>query len=584
MKFFQLLGGLVPLVGLVAGHPTCNHECNRGCWSNGFDVLSDWESKWPITGKTNIYELEITEVDEWVGPDGVVKHGAMLINGGFPGPVLRGNWGDRFDVIVTNKLKYNGTSMHWHGLHLWNNNINDGVAGITECPIPPGASKKYTFIATQYGSSWYHSHISSQYANGIVGAIQIDGPASYPYDQDLGVFPINDWYYDSVETILQRMMDPNNPYRPGSPGSPPESDNILFNGTNINPNGPGGEYAKVRLTSGKRHRLRLINPSADNTFTISIVGHTMTVIEADFVPVQPYDTTEVYLGVGQRYDVVINADQPAGAYWLNATLSSNGFCGSSKNPYPAAIVTYEGFEDSIPTDPGVAPVDTYCADDLSLRSLVPMSAPKTEFNPRPEDTLSVSLEVNTNISKVFWEVNGVPIDVSWEKPTLQYVLDSDLSFPLEANVIQLPDETVWTFWVIQNVSPIPHPMHLHGHDFLVLGRSELLPDPTQGSGPVFFDPAVDTEKLTFDNPTRRDTTMLPGFGWLVIAFKAGNNPGAWSFHCHIPWHMSQGLSVKFLERPDIMASKMDLPSIGENCNAWREYAPTNPFQKFDSGL
>lgn len=54
MKLHQLLGGLVPLVGLVAGHPTCNNECNRGCWSNGFDVLSDWEAKWPITGKTNI--------------------------------------------------------------------------------------------------------------------------------------------------------------------------------------------------------------------------------------------------------------------------------------------------------------------------------------------------------------------------------------------------------------------------------------------------------------------------------------------------------------------------------------------------
>ncbi|KAM7197556.1 laccase [Rhypophila sp. PSN 637] len=514
MRLHQLLGGLVPLVGLAAALPDLQQRVQP--W-----VLGQW------------YELEITEVDEWVGPDGGVKHGAMLINGGFPGPVIRGNWGDRFDVIVTNKLKYNGTSMHWHGLHLWNNNITDGVSGITECPIPPGHSKKYSFIATQYGSSWYHSHISSQ---------------------------------------------------PGSPGSPSQSDNILFNGTNINPSGPGGEYAKVRLTSGKRHPLRLINPSADNTFTISVVGHIMTVIEADFVPVQPYDTTEVYLGVGQRYDVVINADQPAGAYWLNATLSSNGLCGSSKNIYPAAIVTYEGFEESLPTDPGVPPIDTYCADDVSIRPLVPMSAPQTEFNPRPEDTLSVSLDVNTNISKVLWEVNGVPIDVSWEKPTLQYVLDNDLSFPLEANVIQLPDETVWTFWVIQNVSPIPHPMHFHGHDFLVLGRSEFLADPTSAPGPTFFDPAVDTSKLTFENPTRRDTTMLPGFGWLVIAFRAGENPGAWSFHCHIPWHMSQGLSVKFLERPDIMASRMDLPSIQENCNFWREYAPTNPFQKSDSGL
>lgn len=31
----------------------------------------------------------------------------------------------------------------------------------------------------------YHSHFSSQYANGVVGTIQINGPASLPYDEDL---------------------------------------------------------------------------------------------------------------------------------------------------------------------------------------------------------------------------------------------------------------------------------------------------------------------------------------------------------------------------------------------------------------
>lgn len=34
------------------------------------------------------------------------------------------------------------------------NNVNDGVNGITECPIPPNESKVYKFRAEQYGSSW----------------------------------------------------------------------------------------------------------------------------------------------------------------------------------------------------------------------------------------------------------------------------------------------------------------------------------------------------------------------------------------------------------------------------------------------
>ncbi|KAK0615565.1 Cupredoxin [Bombardia bombarda] len=591
MHFHKLLGGLVPLVSLATCAPTdataavSHNQCAHARWTRGFDVHTDWEERWPITGKTHIYNFEITEVDEFVGPDGVAKHNAMLINGGYPGPEIKVNWGDRIDVTVTNKLEFNGTSIHWHGFHQVNSNTMDGVSGVTECPIPPGGSKKYSFIATQYGTSWYHSHISSQYTNGIVGTIQVDGPSSYPYDTDLGTFPISDWYYDTADHIVTRMMDPTNPFRPGVPGSPPPSDNLLFNGKNINPLGPGGEYAKVKLAAGKRHRLRLINTSADNTFSISIVGHTMTVISADFVPVVPYPTDQIYIAVGQRYDVIIEANQPAGAYWMNATFAASGLCGTSCNPHPAAIVTYEGTdENALPTNPGTPPVDTYCSDDLPLQPVIDRSAPATTFTGTPKDTLSVSLEVRDDISKVFWEVNGKPVDVLWEKPTLQYVVEGNLTFPDNANIIELPEDNEWSFWVIQNVSPIPHPMHLHGHDFLILGRSDALPDPANATSPILFNPATDAALLKYERPLRRDTTMLPGFGWLVIAFRSNANPGAWNFHCHIPWHMSQGLSVKFLERPDKIASVMDLDYIRPNCESWKTYAPTDRYAKLDSGL
>jgi len=49
------------------------------------------------------------------------------------------------------------TGLHWHGIRQLNNNINDGVNGITECPIPPGWNKTYRFLAEQYGTTWYES-------------------------------------------------------------------------------------------------------------------------------------------------------------------------------------------------------------------------------------------------------------------------------------------------------------------------------------------------------------------------------------------------------------------------------------------
>ena len=61
----------------------------------------------------------------------------MLINGSYPGPTIRGNWGDHFEITVHNQLlNDNGTSIHWHGLRQLHTNYADGVAGVTQCPIP----------------------------------------------------------------------------------------------------------------------------------------------------------------------------------------------------------------------------------------------------------------------------------------------------------------------------------------------------------------------------------------------------------------------------------------------------------------
>ncbi len=394
------------------------------------------------------------------------------------------------------------TGIHWHGIRQLNNNINDGVPGVTECPLAPGQNKTYVFTATQYGTSWYHTHVSSQYAYGITGSIRINGPASLNYDIDLGPFPISDWYYGSADQLLNRVSSASNPFVPGQPGASPPSDNLLFNGTNINPLDPSsGAYATVTLTPGKAHRLRLINPSVDNTFTVSIVGHQMTVIETDFVPVDAYTASSLYLAVGQRYDVIITASQAVGNYWINATFSNTHACGNSINSRPAAILHYDGapvyagngrgyngyngYNDGtdgsydndaaaadpdtnnhpsatygLPTDPGTAPPDSLCADNIDFVPIVSRTAPLDQFVPDAQDTLPVRLK--TAGSRVFWQVNGSAISIDWEKPTLETLRDnSRAAFPAQDNIIALPEDQRWSFWLIQNQSPVPHPMHLH---------------------------------------------------------------------------------------------------------------------------
>ncbi|KAK3385816.1 laccase [Podospora didyma] len=565
--------------GLSPRASTCNTATNRACWTTGFNINTDYETSTPTTGVIRPYTLTLTETTNWTGPDGVVKPFTMLINGGILGPTITADWGDTIQVTVINNLVTNGTSMHWHGMHQRNSNLHDGANGVTECPIPPkGGTHVYRFLATQYGTSWYHSHFSAQYGNGVVGPIVINGPASLPYDIDLGPLALSDYYYKSADELVEFTKT----------NGPPASDNVLFNGLAKHPITGAGNYATLTLTPGKRHRLRIINTSTENHFQVSLVNHSMTIIASDLVPVNAQTVSSLFLAVGQRYDVTIDANQAVGNYWLNVTFGGQGLCGTSKNPNPAAIIKYTGAPTGLPTNKGGPVTDHQCLDLQNLSPVLTRSLTVSNFTKRPANTLPVTLEGPPNTPLFVWKVNGSAINVDWNKPVVDYVASGNTSYPTSENIVVVPDANIWTYWLIENDPDggfsLPHPIHLHGHDFLVLGRS---PDIQPLSQQRFKFTAADIPSLKGTNPARRDVTMLPAGGWLLIAFKT-DNPGAWLMHCHIAWHVSGGLSVDFLERPVDFRARIppaDLLAHNANCNAWRAYFPAlDPHPKGDSGL
>jgi FtsP/CotA-like multicopper oxidase with cupredoxin domain len=101
--------------------------------------------------------------------------------------------GDMIEVEVENQLDNEGTAIHWHGLLQKETPWFDGVPSVQQCPIVPGKSLVYKFKADQYGTSWYHSHYSAQYAGGALGAMIIHGPKHGEYDEDLGPVILSDW-------------------------------------------------------------------------------------------------------------------------------------------------------------------------------------------------------------------------------------------------------------------------------------------------------------------------------------------------------------------------------------------------------
>ncbi|KAK8131536.1 Laccase-1 [Apiospora sp. TS-2023a] len=542
---------------------TCNTADNRACWTDDFNIQTDYETSTPPAGSSpRTFDWEITEKEDFETADGRILPKVMLINGQFPGPTLRADWGDNIVVNVKNSLKTNGTSIHWHGIRQFHNNIHDGANGVTECPLAPGKSKTYRWRATQYGTSWYHSHFSAQYGNGVWGPIVINGPSSDSWDLDLGPFPISDSYDQAADEIIHVTMT----------AGAPASNNVLFNGTNVNPDDPSkGEYARVQLQPGKRHLLRLMNPSVENNFHVKLDGHQFTVMATDMVPVNSFTTDSLFMGVGQRYDVMIDANQPSGNYWFNISFPDNLLCGTSFNQFPAAIFTYADAQPGIPAEQGTPFTDTSCQDSTEFRPVITRSAPDFALDPNRD------LKVTLDGAPFIWKVNGSDINIDWNRPVLDYVLEGNTSYPTHENIYVVNEKDVYTYWVIENQNALPHPMHLHGHDFLILGHSPPEGEPTAFSG----------GSLNLENPTRRDVTMLPGNGWLVVAFKA-DNPGNWLFHCHIAWHVSSGLGVDFLERAGeqtALISDQDLDAYQQTCREWREYFPSqDPFPKVDSGI
>ena len=89
-------------------------------------------------------------------------------NGRTVGPTIEAVEGDRVRIYVTNRLA-EPTSVHWHGIILPSG--MDGVAGLSQAPIPPGSTFVYEYDLDQYGTYMYHPHFDemTQQALGMMG-------------------------------------------------------------------------------------------------------------------------------------------------------------------------------------------------------------------------------------------------------------------------------------------------------------------------------------------------------------------------------------------------------------------------------
>jgi FtsP/CotA-like multicopper oxidase with cupredoxin domain len=276
-----------------------NTADDRASWCD-HSIDTDWYEEVPDTGVTREYWLELVETE--VAPDGFTRT-AMTVNGTVPGPTITADWGDELVIHVINNLNINGTSIHWHGLRQNYTNQNDGVVSITQCAQAPGDTYTYRFRATQYGTTWYHSHFSLQAWDGVFGSFVINGPATANYDVDAGPIIVSDWFHESVYGLAAEA----------EVSGPPTPENGLINGSNIfGDDGSAdqtGSRFELDFQTGTSYRLRLINVAIDTHWKFMIDNHTLTVIAIDLVPVVPFTVDIVSIGIGKIYIRVKREDE-----------------------------------------------------------------------------------------------------------------------------------------------------------------------------------------------------------------------------------------------------------------------------------
>ncbi|KID59219.1 Laccase-2 [Metarhizium brunneum] len=523
---------------------TGNTATTRSQWCD-FDINTDYYDIVPDTGVIREYFFNLEQVT--TAPDGFSRV-AYAINGTIPAPTIIADWGDIVVIHVTNNLgiAQNGTSIHFHGIRQNRTNEMDGVVSITQCPTPPGSTITYTWRATQYGSSWYHSHFGFQAWDGAAGGMIINGPATANYDEDKGIVLLSDWNHRTASELYSETLTKG----------PPGISNAIINGTNIWKDESGttvGTRFNTSVTAGKSYRLRLVNGGIDTHFKFSIDNHTMTVIAADFVPIVPYETTLLNIGMGQRYDVIVQANQHSVAdnFWIRAEPQTA--C-SSQNSNQGNIlgILYYGNKPDTPTTKGYAYKVAACEDE-SLDNLVPhvaRSAGKEHWS----DLELADLIQQENV--FLWALNETSFYVDWANPTLLQVYNDEKEFTHRSHVIQLDEKNQWVYVIIQAQNAASHPIHLHGHDFYILG---------QGTGTY-----NSTQQRSLSNPTRRDVALLPGSGYLVLAFVT-DNPGAWLMHCHIGWHTNTGLALQFVEQYGAARGLINHDFLNSTCEAWSRY-------------
>ena len=412
--------------------------------------------------------------------------------------------GKPFRVRVENGIG-EPSLIHWHGLTPpWR---QDGVPGISGPPIPSGGSADYDFPLRFGGTFWMHSHQGLQEQGLMTAPLIIHDERDRPDQQEVVVM-LADFSFTPAEQIFENLKNSGSMAGMAKPAGAMASTSAMkmATPTSMGQSGPDLNDVKydaflanfrtladpeiVKVEPGGRVLLRIINSSSMSAFHVGLGPLDGELIAVDGFEVAPVRGRDFPAAVAQRLDIRLSLPPGPGAYPVLAQLEGE------RSQTGIILVAADAPVSKIPSE-AETPSPALTLDlERSLRAEKPLA-------PRKADRVH-TLNLTGEMAGYVWSINNVV----WNKDTPPLAV-------AEGERVEL---------VFVNETPMPHPMHLHGHEFQVV--------------------EIDGERFP---GAVRDTILVTPGRRVVVAFDA-NNPGWWALHCHLLYHLEAGMftTIKYV--------------------------------------
>lgn len=450
-------------------------------------------------------------------------------------PTIRLKKGENFSPNLVNKIQQE-TIIHWHGLHLdWKNDGHPVYAADS------GKNYEYNFkVPNRAGTYWYHPHpmglTAQQVYGGLAGFFIVDDDEeeslSRSLNLELGTTDIPIVLQDRrFNQESQLVYNPNHMEQfMGFLG-----DTIL---ANLTPNpylDVDTRVYRFRILNGSNARIyRLAFVKDNKKFPFQLIGTDGGLLERSF------KMSEVFVGPGERIDILVDLTEVSlgdTIFLKNLGFVSTGMMGNMGRGMNGGGMMGGmmggGMMGDVANGSSLDDGEEFFVLKLVVKNKVgydaqipeePSKIERLDISNAKSRRITLSGSMMGGMGMMGWLINGYSYDL--------------YSYPIQVN----RDSS--EVWEISNVGMghmgMPHPMHIHGFSFQVLGR---LGSPTQ-IGRYAID---DNGRLATDSGWKDTVLVWPGEKVAIALDFSHKYPDEqiYLFHCHNLEHHDGGMMINY---------------------------------------